>query len=48
MVVVVERKEKGRVRVFYLCPQALMRGGNGRKNILHHQGELEKIFKEKN
>ena len=44
VVVSVERKGEGRVIVFYLCPKALMRwgGGGGQKNILHHQGELEK------
>ena len=41
VVVSVESKGEGRVMVFYLCPQALMRCG-GQKNILHHQGELEK------
>lgn len=43
MVVVVERKEKGRAMVFYLCPQAIMRGrGDGRKNILW-SGEGKKL-----
>ena len=35
---VVERKEEGRVKVFYLCPQALIRGRGWQKKYLTSSG----------